>query len=79
MTGCAVPRCAKPKWKNGLCTTHYNRSPSPYMDSYDVRAVAYYTGAADARHGRPRRVDLADTSLVGRLYTRGYDHHQRQP
>jgi len=39
----------------------------------DNIAVAVFTGAADARNGRPRRVDIADTSPIGQAYSRGYD------
>jgi len=39
----------------------------------DRLAVAVFTGAADARNGRPRRVDIADTSPIGHAYTRGYN------
>jgi hypothetical protein len=38
----------------------------------DKRAIAYYTGRADARNGRPSRVPTGD-SLIARLYRRGYD------
>jgi len=42
-------------------------------EAADERAIARYTGAADARNGRPRQVDIADTSDIGAAYTRGYD------
>lgn len=42
-------------------------------DHEDDRAIAYYTGRADARNGRPRRVDIADTSMIGDAYTRGFN------
>jgi hypothetical protein len=39
----------------------------------DDLAIAVHTGAADARNGRPRRVDHGDTSEIGAAYTRGYN------
>jgi len=39
----------------------------------DAQAIAHHTGAADARNGRPGRVDIADISPIGQAYTRGYD------
>lgn len=55
--------------------------PLRYIDGHrtqqesreDDRAIAYYTGRADARNGRPRRVDIADTSMIGDAYTRGFN------
>jgi hypothetical protein len=38
----------------------------------DKRAIAYYTGVIDARHRRPCRVPPTDSSLIARLYRRGY-------
>lgn len=47
----------------------------PYVDA-DAQAIAYYTGAADARNRRPRRVDPADRSPNrGQPYHRGYNDH----
>ncbi len=43
-----------------------------YADG-DSRAIAYYTGAADARNGRARRRLTTDTSMIGDAYTRGYN------
>jgi hypothetical protein len=43
------------------------------IQALDDRFICFYTGAADARNSRPRRVDIADTSELGRAYTRGYD------
>ena len=40
----------------------------------DDLAIAFDTGAADARNGRPRRVDLGDTSPIGVRYHQGYDN-----
>ena len=57
----------KPGWQERL-----NRPPVESPAMKDARAIAFYTGAADARNGRPRRVDRADTSMIGDEYTRGY-------
>jgi ribosome modulation factor len=40
---------------------------------HDERAIAYYTGHAEARWGRPRRHDADATDWLSRAYTRGYN------
>jgi hypothetical protein len=62
-----------------MCKTHYDqwrRSDEFELKDHhegNKRAIAYYTGVIDARNGRPRRVDIADNSIIGDAYTRGYD------
>jgi hypothetical protein len=63
------------RWING----HQNRQPgqattktSAVSDLGDIRFIAYHTGKADARNRRPRRVDIADTSMIGERYNAGY-------
>jgi sarcosine oxidase delta subunit len=40
---------------------------------HDARAIAYYTGRAEARWGRPRRHDADASDWLSRAYTRGYN------
>jgi hypothetical protein len=44
----------------------------------DARAVAYYTGKADARNGRPRRHPADDRTRAGIAYHRGYDDFEAE-
>jgi hypothetical protein len=62
----------KPGWQERR-EERLNRPPFVSPAEEDARAIAFYTGAADARNGRPRRVDRADRGLIGDLYNRGYD------
>jgi hypothetical protein len=38
----------------------------------DARAIAYYTGAADRRYGRPSRVTADALGLIAERYRAGY-------
>jgi hypothetical protein len=38
----------------------------------DARAVAYYTGVADRRYGRPQRVAVGALGLIAERYRAGY-------
>jgi hypothetical protein len=38
----------------------------------DARAIAYYTGAADSRYGRPPRVAADALGLIAERYRAGY-------
>jgi hypothetical protein len=80
VTACTVDNCEDPKRARGLCNKHYKRllahgDVNHVNDLYgdDNRAIARFTGAADARNGRPRRVNHGDTSEIGAAYTRGYN------
>jgi hypothetical protein len=77
---CTVEACREPHRARGLCNRHYKRflahGDPHHVDNPhagDNIAIARFTGAADARNSRPRRVDIADTSEIGAAYTRGYD------
>ena len=56
-------------------TSHkFRRGSLDDLAVQDNLAIARFTGAADARNGRPRRVDLADRGPIGAAYHRGYDN-----
>jgi len=56
--------------RNGFAAYEQNRlapARTRHLAGADDRFIAYYTGAADARNGRPRR------NIHDAIYNRGYD------
>jgi hypothetical protein len=68
-----VRGCVRAARTRGLCSTHYNSDEPAAMTAEDTLAAAYLRGRIDRRTGQPRKVDIADTSEAGALYTEGYD------